>query len=85
MRVVSDLEQIYDVTAQNYTHIAAVGISQTAVAARRPDFHPSEPFSNSSPLSSIDWGSANRPILAIWWASTLLFLPKAPRQITYKF
>lgn len=50
MRVVSDLEQIYDVTAQNYTHIAAVGISQTAVAARRPDFHLSEPFFEFKPL-----------------------------------
>lgn len=50
MRVVSDLEQIYEVTAQNYTHIAAVGISQNAVSARRPDFHLSEPFFEFKPL-----------------------------------
>jgi membrane-bound lytic murein transglycosylase F len=50
IRVVPDLEQIYQVTEQNYTHLAAVGISLQSVLARNPDFRLSDPFLEFKPL-----------------------------------
>ncbi len=50
VRVVADLEQIYAVTEQQFTHLAAVGVSRQAVQQRNPAFRLSAPFLEFRPL-----------------------------------
>lgn len=82
VRLVDDLEQIYQVTEQGYTHIAAVGISKQAAERRNPAFRFSQPFLTVRPLVLYRKGG-NRPRTPEDLAGRHIVVPAQTAQVDH--